>query len=193
MHRLAIFASGSGSNAERIIRYFQGHPDIHIPLIVSNHAEAYVLQRADNLKVPYVVFGREAFADPGSLLRVLQEHGITWIVLAGFLWKVPDELVKIYDRRMINIHPALLPSYGGKGMYGERVHRAVLAAGEKESGITIHYVNERYDEGECIFQARCPVLPEDTPESLADRIHALEHKHFPVVIEGLLLGEWSEG
>jgi len=189
MHNLAIFASGSGTNAERIVRYFKDNHRVRVRLIASNRPDAYVLQRAEKLNIPSFTFTREEFYRTDKVLQRMKDEEISWIILAGFLWKVPDNLVQAYSRRMINIHPALLPAYGGKGMYGESVHRAVLAAGEKESGITIHYVNEHYDEGECLFQARCPVYSGDTVETLAARIHTLEYTHFPVVIEGLLSGE----
>jgi phosphoribosylglycinamide formyltransferase-1 len=191
MHNLAIFASGSGTNAERIVRYFQDDHRVSIRLIASNRPDAYVLQRAEKLNIPSFIFTREEFYRTDKVLQRMKDEEISWIILAGFLWKVPDNLVQAYSGRMINIHPALLPAYGGKGMYGEYVHKAVLAAGERESGITIHYVNAHYDEGECLFQARCPVYSGDTVETLAARIHTLEYTHFPVVIEGLLSGEES--
>lgn len=191
MHNLAIFASGSGTNAERIVRYFQDDHRVSIRLIASNRPDAYVLQRAEKLNIPSFIFTREEFYRTDKVLQKMKDEKISWIILAGFLWKVPDNLVQAYSGRMINIHPALLPAYGGKGMYGEYVHKAVLAAGERESGITIHYVNAHYDEGECLFQARCPVYSGDTVETLAARIHTLEYTHFPVVIEGLLSGEES--
>lgn len=186
---IAIFASGSGSNAENIIRYFQGNDSVQVSLILSNKSDAYVLERAHRLRVPSYVFPKEDWLAGDEILAVLQEHRIDFVVLAGFLIRVPDLLLYAYPNKIINIHPALLPKFGGKGMYGDGVHEAVVAAGEKESGITIHYINERYDEGNTIFQATCPVLPEDTPEEVAKKVHALEYKYFPLVIEQVVSGE----
>ena len=183
MKNLVIFASGSGSNAENIIRYFATKPDFCVKKIYCNVPGAYVLERARQLQVPACVFTREEFRNPDKLLRRLQGEGTDFIVLAGFLWLVPPCITAAYPNRIINIHPALLPAYGGKGMYGHHVHEAVLAAGEQQSGITIHYVNDRYDSGDIIFQATCPVLPDDTPDTLAARVHELEYRHFPRVIE----------
>lgn len=186
---IAIFASGAGSNAEKIIEQFRHHPQIRVALIVSNKATAGVLDKARAAGIPTVLIEKEQFFRGDSYVPELKSKGIDFIVLAGFLWKVPAALIKAYPSRIINIHPALLPKYGGKGMYGNFVHEAVIAAGEKESGITIHYVDEQYDHGGTIFQATCPVLPEDTPDSLANRIHALEHLHFPAVIESVILSK----
>lgn len=183
MKKIAIFASGSGSNAENIIQSLANNPDIRVDSIFCNVAGAYVLERAERLQVPAFVFNREELNDPQQVLGQLRSRGIDFIVLAGFLWLMPACITAAYPDRIINIHPALLPHYGGKGMYGDRVHQAVIAAGEEQSGITIHYVNDRYDEGNIIFQASCHVLPEDTPESLAQKIHALEYKHFPRIVE----------
>lgn len=183
---IAIFASGSGSNAENIIRYFQKSGSAQVSLVLSNKSDAYVLERAHRLGVPCNVFPKEDWIAGDEILAVLQEARIDFIVLAGFLFRVPDLLLHAYPYKIINIHPALLPKYGGKGMYGDRVHQAVVAAGEKESGITIHYINEHYDEGAIIFQASCPVLPSDTPEEVASKVHALEYAHYPHVIESLL-------
>ena len=183
MKNLVIFASGSGSNAENIIRYFASKPDFCVKKIYCNVPGAYVLERARQLQVPACVFTREEFRNPDKLLRRLQDEGTDFIVLAGFLWLVPPCITAAYPNRIVNIHPALLPAYGGKGMYGHHVHEAVLAAGEQQSGITIHYVNDRYDSGDIIFQATCPVLPDDTPDTLAARVHELEYRHFPRVIE----------
>ena len=183
MKNLVIFASGSGSNAENIIRYFATKPDFCVKKIYCNVPGAYVLERARQLQVPACVFTREEFRNPDKLLRRLQDEGTDFIVLAGFLWLVPPCITAAYPNRIVNIHPALLPAYGGKGMYGHHVHEAVLAAGEQQSGITIHYVNDRYDSGDIIFQATCPVLPDDTPDTLAARVHELEYRHFPRVIE----------
>jgi phosphoribosylglycinamide formyltransferase-1 len=183
MQNIAIFASGNGSNAQRIAEYFRDHPTIRILLIVSNKADAYVLERARKLGIPSCVYSNKEFRDANALITQLDEYKIDAIVLAGFLLKVADSLIAAYPNRIINIHPALLPKYGGKGMYGHFVHEAVIAALEKESGITIHLVNERYDEGEILFQKHCPVLPDDDADSLAARIHELEHRYFPEVIE----------
>lgn len=183
MKKIAIFASGSGSNAENIIQYFAGKPEICVKKIFCNVPGAYVLERAKKHHVPVVVFNREELRSPEKICRQLEEEGIDYIVLAGFLWLMPACITAAYPDRIINIHPALLPAYGGKGMYGHHVHEAILAAGEKESGITIHFVNDHYDEGMTIFQARCPVLASDTPDSLAARVHELEYQYFPEVIE----------
>jgi len=189
MNRLAIFASGNGSNAERIALYFKDHPDISVRLVLCNNEQAFVLERARKLHIPTVTFNRTDFYQSGFLLDILSVQGIDFIVLAGFLWLLPGYLLKSYPNRIVNIHPALLPDFGGKGMYGSRVHEAVLAAGKTRSGITIHYVNEQYDDGEVIFQASCPVNPGDTPDDLASRIHQLEYAHYPRVIEQVVLGK----
>ena len=191
MDRIAIFASGSGTNAERIISHFSHHPSIAVSLILSNNPDAYVLERAKNHRIPSFVFNRRQLADSMIIPELLKNAGITFIALAGFLWLVPANLLQAYPGRIVNIHPALLPKYGGKGMYGMKVHEAVILAGDKESGISIHFVNEQYDEGDIILQARCPVLPGDTPETLASRIHELEYEHYPRVIEELLTARSS--
>jgi phosphoribosylglycinamide formyltransferase 1 len=183
MSKLAIFASGNGSNAQRIAEYFAGHPSITTDLILSNNPGAYVLTRARNLGIPAIVFDRESFYSTGQILEKLEEYRIDYIILAGFLWLIPQNILRSFPGRIINIHPALLPKYGGKGMYGMKVHEAVIAAGDPESGITIHYVNEHYDEGRIIFQAACPVSAGETAESLAEKVHALEYRHFPEIIE----------
>ena len=183
--KIALFASGSGSNAENIIRYFEKNENFVFPVIVSNKADAYVHKRAENLQIPSYTFSKEDFFIGGKVLDLLKKNEIDAIVLAGFLLKVPQSLIDAYSEKIINIHPALLPKYGGKGMYGDKVHQAVKAAGEKESGITIHYVNENYDEGNIIFQAKCLVEPHDTPETIAEKVHHLEYEHFPKVIEEL--------
>lgn len=180
---IAIFASGAGSNAQKIIEHLKGHVSMQVALIVCNKPDAGVLSIAQTHGIPTLLIEKERFFRGDAYLAELQNYQIRFIVLAGFLWKVPDALIKAYPDRIINIHPALLPKYGGKGMYGMRVHEAVIAAGEKESGITIHYVNEHFDEGAPIFQARCPVEPGDTPEQLAQKIHALEHRYFPETVE----------
>jgi len=187
MKRIAIFASGSGSNAQKIIEYFQENPEIEVSLVLSNNPEAYVLERASGLGIPSYVFDRQLFYETDQVHDILRDIGIDFIVLAGFLWLVPANLLKSWPKRIINIHPALLPKFGGNGMYVDRVHKAVIEAGEKETGITIHYVNAVYDDGEIIFQEKFEILPDDTAESIAERIHVLEHKQFPEVIEQLLL------
>jgi phosphoribosylglycinamide formyltransferase-1 len=183
--RLAVFASGSGTNAENLIEHFNKTFDKKVVLVLSNNPGAYVLRRAARLGVPAKVFSREDLKG-GKVLSLLREYSVDFVVLAGFLWLVPPDIIAAYRNRIVNIHPALLPKYGGKGMYGHHVHEAVLAAGEEQSGITIHYVNEKYDSGDIIFQARCAVLPDDTPESLQERVHALEYEHFPKIVEMLL-------
>ena len=185
--KIAILASGNGTNAENIIRYFRSRGTAEVSLVLTNRPTAYVLQRAASLGVPAFSFTRDEWADGRPILDVLQAHGVDFVVLAGFLARVPDNVLHAYPGRMVNIHPSLLPKFGGKGMYGDRVHQAVLEAGETESGITIHYTNEHYDEGAVICQYRCPVLPDDTPESLAQRVHTLEYEHYPRVVEELVL------
>jgi len=187
MKRVAIFASGSGTNAQKIIKYFRDHKNIEVSLVLSNNPDAFVLKRASKLNIASYVFDRQLFYETDQVHDILLDIGIDLIVLAGFLWLVPANLLKTWEGRIVNIHPALLPKFGGKGMYGDRVHKAVMAAGEKETGISIHYVNEVYDDGEIIFQEKFEILPDDTPESIAERIHVLEHKYFPAVIEKLLL------
>lgn len=185
MRKIAIFASGSGSNAENIARYFMGSELLNIECIYSNKANAFVLERARNFNIPTFVFNRTDFYQSEIVLDDLKNRDVEIIVLAGFLWLVPDYLTKNFT--IINIHPALLPKYGGKGMYGDNVHKAVVDNGEKKSGITIHYVNEKYDDGQIIFQAECEVLPGDTPADVAQKVHELEYRHFPEVIEKLVL------
>lgn len=188
MKKIAIFASGSGSNAENIILFFAKNPKISVKSVFCNVPGAYVLERAEKLNIPAYTFNREEMRNPDKVLRQLQEQGIDLIVLAGFLWLMPSCITAAYPNRIVNIHPALLPAYGGKGMYGAKVHEAVISAGEKESGITIHYVNEHYDEGATIFQARCPITPDDTPDTLAAKVHALEYKYFPAIINDVITG-----
>jgi len=184
MKKIAIFASGSGSNAENIVRYFMGKENLNIECIYSNKAGAYVLERAKKFQIPTKIFSKEDFYYTESILNDLIDKGIDLIVLAGFLWLIPPNLTGHFT--IINIHPALLPKYGGKGMYGNKVHEAVVANRETESGITIHYVNEKYDEGAIIFQAICEVLPGDTAADVAAKVHQLEYKYYPIVIEKLL-------
>jgi formyltetrahydrofolate-dependent phosphoribosylglycinamide formyltransferase len=183
---IAIFASGAGSNAANIIRYFKNRTDIKISLIVCNKPEAGVLGIAEKNGVPTLLIEKDRFAKGDAYLPDLQKAGIDFVVLAGFLWKIPAALITGYPNKIINIHPALLPKYGGKGMYGSKVHEAVIAAGEKESGITIHFVNEHYDEGAIIFQSTCTIDSTDTAETLATKIHELEYAHFPKQIDALL-------
>lgn len=185
--KIAIFASGSGSNAEQITNYFSGHDQIEVVLILSNKPTAYVLERAAKLGVPSQVFDRPTFYQSENVLDSLRTHEVDYIVLAGFLWLVPQYLIEAYREKMINIHPALLPKYGGKGMYGDRVHRAVIADQETESGITIHLVDEVYDNGRILCQERVSLVADDTPDSLAAKIHELEYAYFPKAIESYLL------
>lgn len=187
MKRVAVFASGSGTNFQQICEYFkEKNSDIKIELLIVNKKNAYVLERAKQLNVKSQYFNREDFYYSDRVVECLKENQIDFIVLAGFLWLIPDNILKEYPNKIINIHPALLPKYGGKGMHGHHVHQAVIAAKEQESGITIHYVNEKYDEGNIIFQAKCSITPEDTADSLAEKIHLLEKEHFPKVIDSLL-------
>ena len=187
MKKIAIFASGSGSNAENIIQYFAQKPQFCVKSVFCNVPDAYVLERAKKYRIPSFVFNREEFWNPDKVFRQLQEQEIDFIVLAGFLWLMPSFITAAWPNKIVNIHPALLPAYGGKGMYGHHVHEAVIAAGEKESGITIHYVNDHYDQGAIIFQAKCPVLPTDTPDDLAARVHELEYRYFPQIIAETIL------
>lgn len=182
MKNLAIFASGTGSNAKKIIEYFRGNANINVRLIVSNKKDAPVLEIARSNGIETLVIDRTEFYKTEDLLQQLHARNIHFIVLAGFLWLLPHYLLHAYDRRIVNIHPALLPKYGGKGMYGMRVHEAVKAAGDLESGITIHYVDENYDEGDIIFQEKCALNPDDTSEEIAHKVHALEHQYFAKVI-----------
>lgn len=181
--RLAIFASGSGTNAEAIMTYFAHHPTVEVAALLSNNPNAYALQRACKFNVPTLVFNRTRFRESKEVLNWLIEKKVTHIVLAGFMWLVPDYLVREYHGRIINIHPALLPKYGGKGMYGMHVHQAVKAAGDKETGITIHLVDEHYDKGKILLQARVCLKGSETPEEIAAKVHELEHRHYPDVIE----------
>lgn len=180
---IAIFASGSGTNAENIVKYFRSNKNIIVKLILCNNPDAFVITRAKNLSVESIVFNKKDFTESEKVINILKENNISWIILAGFLWLLPKNIVEVFSGRIINIHPALLPKYGGKGMYGMHVHNAVLNNKEKESGITIHYVNNEYDRGEIIFQAKCPVDQCDTPETLAKKVHQLEYSFFPRVVE----------
>lgn len=183
---LVIFASGAGSNAQRIISYFKGSPLAKVVLIVCNKQGAGVISIAEKENIPVLLVEKERFFKGDAYVPELNDVRADLIILAGFLWKIPQVLIDTYPKRIINIHPALLPKYGGKGMYGQYVHEAIINAGEMESGITIHYVDEHYDNGDIIFQTACPVLDSDSSASLATRIHQLEHLHYPVVIEELL-------
>ena len=186
MTNVAIFVSGSGTNCENIIRYFKDSEQVKIRLVVSNKADAYALVRAQNQGVPTAVISKQDFNDYEKMTSLLEEYDIQFIVLAGFLLIVPNFLIEAYDRRMINIHPALLPKYGGKGMYGHHVHEAVKAAGETETGMTVHYVSNVCDGGEIIAQFRTPLSPDDTPDDIAHKEHLLEMEHFPRVIEQII-------
>jgi len=182
-HRIAIFASGNGTNAQRITEYFENEKHIKVSLILTNNKSAFVIERAKKLNIPSGVFSKSELEQGDILLKTLAENEINWIILAGFLLRIPEYLINAFSDHIINIHPALLPKYGGKGMYGDFVHKAVINNNEVESGITIHYVNEVYDAGEIIFQARICVDEQDTPESLAKKIHKLEYEYFPMIIK----------
>jgi len=188
MKRIAIFASGSGSNAEAIAQHFADRADVQISLIMTNNPEAGVIQRARRLHIPVVIFDKKTFYESDRIVDLLVNQKTDLVVLAGFMMLIPETLVRAFPERMVNIHPALLPQHGGKGMYGHFVHEAVVAAGERQSGITIHFVNELYDEGRIIFQATCEVDSSDTPEDVAWKVQALEHAHYPRVIEELIFG-----
>jgi len=184
MNNIVIFASGSGSNAENIIRYFKNHQNVRVDSVWSNKRDAYVLQRAQNLGVESRYFTRDEFWEADKMIKELQHRKVGLIVLAGFLWLVPPQFVDAFT--IVNIHPALLPAYGGKGMFGSFVHEAVVRNKETESGITIHLVNKEYDKGDQLLQVKCPVFPDDTPDTLAGRIHELEYEYFPQAIENFL-------
>ena len=189
--KIAVFASGNGSNAGEIFKHFKNHPSIEVALLVSNNPDAFALERARDAGIKAVVFNRAEFIDGQDLLAALQKEGITHIVLAGFLWLIPAYLIGAFHDRIVNIHPALLPKYGGKGMYGSRVHEAVKAARDAETGITIHLVNEHYDEGRILFQEKCGISEDHTPEEIAQCVHKLEHEHYPRVIEQWILDSRS--
>ncbi|GAA4781162.1 phosphoribosylglycinamide formyltransferase [Olivibacter ginsenosidimutans] len=184
--RIAIFASGSGSNAQKIMEHFKYSKDAEVSLILTNNPDAYVLQRADNFEIPSHIFDRQEFYETAAVVDLLKRMQIDLVVLAGFLWLVPQHLLDAFPNKIVNIHPALLPAYGGKGMYGDRVHKAVLANKEEESGITIHYVNEQFDEGEIIHQAKFKIDEDDTLEIIKFKGQQLEHQYFPKIIEQLL-------
>jgi phosphoribosylglycinamide formyltransferase 1 len=181
--RLAIFASGNGTNAEAIFKHFQNHSTIKVEQLLTNNPTAAVLDKAKNFEITSIVFTKSQFSERAEVLAQLKTHQITHIVLAGFLWLIPKNLITAYPNKIINIHPALLPKFGGKGMYGLKVHEAVKVMGEIETGITIHEVNEKYDEGKIVFQTSCKVLPLDTPQQIAQKVQVLEHENYPAVIE----------
>ncbi len=184
--RIAIFASGNGTNAERFFAHFRNHPQIEVALLLCNKADAFVLERARNANIKSEVFDKAEF-EKGEVLKILKENRVTHVVLAGFLWLIPRYITEAFPNRVINIHPALLPKFGGKGMYGSKVHEAVKDSGDEETGITIHLVNEQYDEGKVIFQTRTNVEESDSPEDIAAKVHALEYEHYPKVVENWIL------
>ncbi|MBQ5889096.1 MAG: phosphoribosylglycinamide formyltransferase [Bacteroidaceae bacterium] len=188
MKKIAILASGSGSNAENIANYFKGSDYAQVSFIIANNPQAYVLERAKKLGIEAAVVSKAEFMEADGVIEMLKERDIDFVVLAGFLLLVPQKLITAYPGKIVNIHPALLPKHGGKGMYGDRVHKAVVECGDTESGITIHLIDEQYDKGTTFFQAKCPVLPTDTPDDVAAKVHALEYEHFPHVIEEILHG-----
>lgn len=189
--RVAVFASGNGTNAERLFSYFQDHSSIKIELLLCNKPSALVINRAEKWSIQTVLFDRNELSNSGKVQEVLESNGIDWIVLAGFLWLMPSGIVQRYPNQIVNLHPSLLPKYGGKGMYGEFVHKAVLSANEKESGITIHLVNEEYDKGIVLFQTKCKVDDHETPDSLAAKIHELEYKYLPTTLEKVIFESLS--
>ena len=187
MIKIAIFASGSGSNAQKIAEHFEGSSKVKVSLILTNNPKAFVLERAQKLDIAANIFNKESFYRSTEIVAVLKSNNIDFIVLAGFMWLVPSYLVEAYPNKIVNIHPALLPKFGGKGMFGNYVHEAVKESGENETGITIHYVNEHYDEGDIIFQAKCEVAVNDSPQTIAEKVHALEYQHYSNVIESVIL------
>jgi len=186
LKRIAIFASGAGTNAENLIRYFQNSKAAKVEAVFTNKPDAGVIKRVEKLEIPCVVFTRKQFYESDEIVNQLLDKKTDWVVLAGFLWKIPPAFIAAFSGRIVNIHPALLPDFGGKGMYGSHVHEAVIRSGVSESGISIHLVDENYDRGKIIFQAKVKVEKGDSPESLAQKIHRLEYKHFPVVVEKLI-------
>jgi phosphoribosylglycinamide formyltransferase-1 len=184
--RIAIFASGSGSNAQKLMELYKRNPEVEIALVLTNNPDAYVLQRADNFEIPTHIFDRNEFYQTDHIIDLLKNLDIDLIVLAGFLWLIPKKLVSEYPGRIVNIHPAILPKFGGKGMYGDHVHNAVLTAGETEGGITIHYVNENYDEGEYIYQGKYKIEKGDSLEMIKFKGQQLEHQHYPRIIDGII-------
>ncbi len=188
MKNIVIMASGNGTNAENIINFFSDNNDVNVELIISNNKEAFVIQRAIKHGIDWIVVSRKEFLNSAYMINILREKKIDAIVLAGFLWLIPEVIINDYNGKIVNIHPALLPKYGGKGMYGMNVHKAVITNKESQSGITIHKVNNEYDKGEIIFQASCNIDENDTPESLANKVHELEYEHFPKVIYDWVIG-----
>jgi len=189
MKKLVLFASGNGSNVQRIAEFFSGNSEVEISLVLTNNPKAGVLKRAENLGLQSVIFSKDDFSESDRILTVLKEVNPDLIVLAGFLWLIPDNLIKAFKNKIINIHPALLPKYGGKGMYGHHVHDMVIKNRESKSGITIHYVNEKYDDGQIIFQSEFALSNNETPVSLAEKIHKQEYNHFPRIIEKIVLAQ----
>lgn len=187
--KVAVLASGGGSNAEEIFTYFRNHPHIDITLVLTNNPQARVIERAGKFNIPALVFTKAEFNESEKVINWLSERGVTHIVLAGFLLLIPDYLIRAFPEKIINIHPALLPKYGGKGMYGEKVHLAVKQAGDKCTGMTVHLVNEKYDEGRILFQAKCDISEEDTPLDIARKVLQLEHASYPRVIEAWILNK----
>ena len=186
MKNIAVFASGNGTNAHQIMRYFAGDSKVKIRLVVTNNEKAAILNKCKQEGVPCFVFPKDNFVTPDALITFLIQNNIDYIVLAGFLLQIPRALIKEFPKKIINIHPALLPKFGGKGMYGSNVHKAVMEAGEKETGITIHYVNEQYDKGEIILQQKCAIAPEDTVESVALKVQQLEHEYYPETLNNII-------
>lgn len=186
MKRIVFFASGNGTNVQQITEYFANNQQVEISYLFCNNVDAYVLERAKNLHIPSMIINKQSFYESDMVLEKINQIHPDLIVLAGFLWLVPASLIAAYPHKIINIHPALLPKFGGKGMYGHHVHEAVVAAKEQQTGITIHYVNEHYDKGDTIFQTTCPVLPTDTADDVAAKIHLLEKEYFPKVIDKIL-------
>lgn len=189
MKNIALFASGNGTNVQQIAEYFQGSKEVKVDCVVVNKKNIYVIERAKNLNIPCFYFNREDFYESEKVLNLMQERKIDYIILAGFLWLIPTNLLQAYNNKIVNIHPALLPKYGGKGMYGHHVHEAVVANKETESGITIHYANEKYDSGDIIFQARCVVEEKDSADDVAAKIHLLEKEYYPKVVESVVTGK----
>ena len=187
MWNVTIFASGSGSNAENIFNYFKDSKLVRVGLLITDNPKAFVIERCRRHSVPCLVLSKRLIDDTDFMLGVLRDFRTNFVVLAGYIKLVPDYIVAAFDQRIVNIHPSLLPKHGGKGMYGSRVHQSVLDSGDKESGITIHFIDNDYDRGAVIFQAKCPVLPDDTSDTLAQRVHALEYEHYPKVIEDTII------
>jgi phosphoribosylglycinamide formyltransferase-1 len=192
INRLAIFASGNGTNAEAIMRHFQSHPQIQVVLLLSNNPNALAIERARKFDVPGKTFNKQQFGEDGEVMQWLKEFEITHLVLAGFIWLLPEPMIQGFPDRIINIHPSLLPKFGGKGMYGMNVHKAVKAANESETGITIHLVNAHFDEGRILTQVSCKILPEDSPEEISAKVNQLEYRHYPETIERWALDNWQK-